>query len=56
MPLALIASFAVLWYVVHESAPLKPYPDFSRYMVPLAPLLAILATSFVYELSSRWDR
>ena len=24
MPLALIAMFAVLWYVVHESAPLKP--------------------------------
>jgi hypothetical protein len=56
MPLALIAMFAVLWYVVHESAPLKPYPDFSRYMVPLAPLLAILATSLVYELLARWDR
>ena len=56
MPLALIASFAVLWYVVHEITPLKPYPDFSRYMVPLAPLLAILAASFVYEILSRWDR
>jgi hypothetical protein len=56
MPLVLIASFAVLWYVVHEITPLKPYPDFSRYMVPLAPLLAILAASFVFEILSRWDR
>lgn len=55
-PLALIAIFAVLWYVVHELTPLKPYPDFSRYMVPLAPLLAILAASFIYEVLARWDR
>jgi hypothetical protein len=41
---------------VHELAPLKPYPDFSRYMVPLAPLLAVLAASLTYELLSRWDR
>ncbi|MGB2933435.1 MAG: glycosyltransferase family 39 protein [Methyloceanibacter sp.] len=56
MPLALIASFTLLWYCMHEVSPLKPYPDFARYMLPLAPLLAILAASFVYELLSRRDR
>jgi hypothetical protein len=56
MPLALVAIFAVLWYAVHEISPLKPYPDFSRYMVPLVPFLAILAASFLYEILARWDR
>jgi hypothetical protein len=56
MPLMLIASFAVFWYAVHEASPLKPYPDFARHMLPLAPLLAILATSFIYELLARRDR
>jgi 4-amino-4-deoxy-L-arabinose transferase-like glycosyltransferase len=40
MPLMLIANFAVF----HEASPLKPYPDFARYVLPLAPLLAILAS------------
>ena len=56
MPLWLIASFSLLWYVVHEASPLKPYPDFAHYMLPLAPLLIILATSFIYEVLSRRDR
>jgi hypothetical protein len=34
-----IAAFAVLWYAVHELSPLKPFPNFARYMLPLAPLL-----------------
>jgi Dolichyl-phosphate-mannose-protein mannosyltransferase len=55
MPLLLIASFTVLWYMVHEATPLKPFPDFSRYMLPLVPLLIILGASFIYELSSRFD-
>jgi hypothetical protein len=46
MTLALIAGFTLLWYAVQELAPLKPYPDVTRYMLPLAPLLSILATSF----------
>jgi hypothetical protein len=56
MPLALIASFTLLWYAVHEATPLKPFPDFSRYMLPLVPLLVILGASFIYELLSRFDR
>jgi hypothetical protein len=52
-PLFIISSFALLWYAVHELSPLKPYPDFQRYMVPLAPLLAVLGTAFVYEVSRR---
>jgi len=51
MPLLLIASFAVVWYAVHEATPLKPFPDFSRYMLPLVPLLLILGASFIYELA-----
>jgi Dolichyl-phosphate-mannose-protein mannosyltransferase len=55
LPLTLIATFALLWYAVHEATPLKPFPDFSRYMLPLVPLLLILGTSFIYELAVRWD-
>jgi hypothetical protein len=46
MPLTLIASFAVLLYAVHEATPLKPFSDFSLYMLPLVPLLLILGASF----------
>ncbi len=56
MPLILIATFAVVWYAVHEATPLKPFPDFARYMLPLVPLLLILGASFIYELAARWDR
>jgi 4-amino-4-deoxy-L-arabinose transferase-like glycosyltransferase len=55
MPLGLIAGFTLLWYAVHELVPLKPYPDVTRYMLPLAPLLCILAASFFYELLKRRD-
>lgn len=55
LPLAIIAAFSILWYVIHEAAPLKPYPDFPRYMLPLAALLPILAASLVYELCARFD-
>lgn len=48
-PLAVIIGFAVLWYFAHEISPLKPYPDFARYMVPLAPMLLILGAAFIHE-------
>jgi len=46
----------VLWYAIREATPLKPYPDFMRYMLPVAPLLAVLAASCIYQVLSRWDR
>ena len=56
MPLAVIASFSVLWYGLHELSPLKPYPDFARYMLPLASLLPMLGISLLYELLAPRDR
>jgi hypothetical protein len=53
MPLLVIAAFAALWLVAHELSPFKPYPDFQRYMVPVAPLFVILGTASVYELAQR---
>jgi hypothetical protein len=53
-PLFVIAAFAVLWYALHEISPLKPFPGFVRYMLPLAPLLIILGVAFVYELLGRF--
>ena len=52
-PLLVISLFALLWYAVHEVSPLKPYPGFARYMLPLAPLLVILGSAFIYELARR---
>jgi 4-amino-4-deoxy-L-arabinose transferase-like glycosyltransferase len=52
-PLMVISLFALLWYAAHEISPLKPYPGFARYMVPVAPLLVILAGAFIYELARR---
>jgi hypothetical protein len=45
--LAIILSVAALWYFAHEITPLKPFPDFERYMVPLAPLILILGACFL---------
>ncbi len=53
-PLAVIAGFAVAWYLAHEISPFKAYPDFARYMVPLAPLLVILAAAFINECAERY--
>ena len=52
-PILVISLFALLWYAVHEISPLKPYPGFVRYMLPLAPLLVILGSAFVYEMARR---
>lgn len=40
-----IAAFAALWLVAHEVSPFKPYPNFQRHMVPLAPFLVILGAA-----------
>ena len=46
-PLLVVAAFALVWYAIHELSPLKPYPGFARYMLPLAPLLIVLGAAFV---------
>lgn len=51
--LAIIVGFALLWYAIHEISPLKPFPGFVRYAVPLAPVLTILGVAFVRELAER---
>jgi hypothetical protein len=51
--LLIIASFAVLWYVIHELSPLKPYPGFARYMLPMSPLLIILGAALICDLIQR---
>jgi len=35
--------YALLFYLVAELSPLKPWPDFARYMVPVAPVLVYFA-------------
>jgi hypothetical protein len=52
-PLIVISLFALVWYAAHELSPLKPFPGFARYMVPVAPLLVILGGAFIYELARR---
>src|SRR5262249_1145091 len=47
-PLLIITGFALLWYFAHEISPFKP-GDSERYMVPLAPLLIVLAAALIYE-------
>lgn len=49
----MIAAFAALWIAAHEFSPLKPYPNFHRYMVPAAPLLVILGMALIYQLAER---
>jgi hypothetical protein len=52
-PLSIIAGFALLWYFAHEISPFKPL-DSERYMVPLAPLLIVLAAALIYEYVEQW--
>jgi hypothetical protein len=44
-----LAAYAVLLYVVPELSPLKPYPDFGRYMMPVAPVLIYFAWRFLEQ-------
>ena len=40
----------VAWYLLHESSPLKPPPNFDRYMDPILPLLCGAASFAVFSL------
>lgn len=43
--------FVLVYYFVHEISPLKPAPDFARYVVPIVPALLYLAvrTFFLFH-------
>lgn len=48
------ATFCALGgYAFFEASPLKPFPGFMRYMLPLVPLLACLVVASVHEISGR---
>lgn len=53
-PLAVIAAFTAIWYLAHEISPFKAYPDFARYMVPIAPLLVIIGGASIHEWIERY--
>ncbi len=39
----LLALFGLLYYTASEATPLKPFPDFMRYMIPVTPVLVYFA-------------
>jgi hypothetical protein len=53
LPCAIVVAFTLLWYAVHEITPLRPYPDFSRYMLPIGPLFVLNGAAFIYYLARR---
>jgi hypothetical protein len=48
-----LALFAGTFYLVPELSPLKPFPDFARYMVPLAAPMALFAGRFLWLVTRR---
>lgn len=53
---AIMALVAVVFYLVPELSPLKPWPDYSRYMVPLVPLLMYFAGVVLHDISRHHQR
>jgi 4-amino-4-deoxy-L-arabinose transferase-like glycosyltransferase len=47
----LLIAFAAVFYAVPEFAPLKPDPDFARYVLPVVPVLIVLACRRLYMVS-----
>jgi hypothetical protein len=48
LPCAIIVAFIVVWYLAHEISPMRPYPGFHRYMLPIGPLIVLVGGAFVY--------
>jgi hypothetical protein len=48
-----LVAFVLVFYLVPEISPLKPWPDFSRYMLPVVPPLLYFAWKGVVALSAR---
>lgn len=49
-----MVAFVVVFYLVHEVSPLKPWPDYSRYVLPAVPMLLCLAGMAAWTLWTRW--
>ncbi|GJL79723.1 MAG: hypothetical protein NPINA01_27120 [Nitrospinaceae bacterium] len=48
----LLLLYVVIFYFVNELIPLKPFPDFMRYMIPIVPLLIIFSCRSILFLES----
>ncbi|NOT25511.1 MAG: hypothetical protein HOP16_05350 [Acidobacteria bacterium] len=48
-----LVAFVLVFYLVPEISPLKPWPDFSRYMLPVVPPLLYFAWQGVVRMSDR---
>jgi hypothetical protein len=49
-----VVAFVIVFYLVHEVSPLKPWPDYSRYVLPAVPMLLCLAGVATWTLWTRW--
>lgn len=52
----LLVVFAVVFYLGPELSPLKPFPDFGRYVMPVVPVLLYFAGRLVADLSATLAR
>jgi hypothetical protein len=53
IPSATVVAFVLVWYAAHEITPMRPYPGFHRYMLPIGPLIVLNAATLVYYLMCR---
>lgn len=51
--LRILLFYALAYYFIPEHSPLKPYPGFIRYMLPVAPILVFAALRLMDEARSR---
>ncbi len=57
--LKILALYTGIFYLVPEASPLKPFPDYMRYMLPVTPLLiffSYLLLANLYSSASRFGR
>jgi 4-amino-4-deoxy-L-arabinose transferase-like glycosyltransferase len=45
--LRFLVIYVLLFYLIHESTPMKPFPGYIRYMMPIVPAMLILAGHFI---------
>lgn len=49
----LLLTYALIFYFFHEISPMKPYPDYMRYMTPIVPALAFFAAKAIQQIDQR---